>query len=105
MRDLRLRFLWKVAGRGVLPHDSDSILTNMAATLSTMLELGTLAPDFSLRDVATGKTICRDDFGGKDALLVIFLCAHCPYVVHVRPELARLGRDYAAQSVAIVAIT
>jgi peroxiredoxin len=70
-----------------------------------MLDLGTLAPDFSLPDVATGKMVRRDDFVGKDALLVIFLCAHCPYVVHVRPELARLGRDYAEKSVAIVAIT
>jgi peroxiredoxin len=70
-----------------------------------MLPLGTPAPDFSLPDVATGKTVSLADFAGKDALLVIFLCAHCPYVIHVAPELARLGHDYADRSVVIVGIT
>jgi peroxiredoxin len=70
-----------------------------------MLPLGTSAPDFSLPDVATGKTLSLADFADKDALLVVFLCAHCPYVIHVAPELARLGRDYAGRSVAIVGIT
>jgi peroxiredoxin len=77
----------------------------MAATLSTMLALGTSAPDFSLPDVVSGKTISLADFAGEEALLVIFLCAHCPYVHHVRPELARIGRDYAGRKVGIVAIT
>lgn len=77
----------------------------MAATPSTMLPLGTAAPEFSLTEVATGRSVSLSDFAGQDALLVIFLCAHCPYVVHVAPELARLGRDYAGQSVAIVGIT
>jgi len=63
------------------------------------------APDFSLPDVATGRTVSLGDFAGKDALLVIFLCAHCPYVVHVKDELARLGRDYAGRNVGIVGIT
>jgi peroxiredoxin len=70
-----------------------------------MLALGTSAPDFSLPDVATGKPIALSDLAGKDALLVVFLCAHCPYVVHVAPELARLSRDYAGRSLAIVGIT
>ena len=70
-----------------------------------MLELGTLAPDFSLRAVATGKTVNLADFANARALVVIFLCAHCPYVVHVRPELARLHADYAAKGVALVGIT
>jgi peroxiredoxin len=77
----------------------------MSATPSTMLALGTAAPDFSLPDVATGSPVSLSDFAGKDALLVIFLCAHCPYVIHVAPELARLGRDYTGQSLAIVGIT
>jgi peroxiredoxin len=77
----------------------------MSATSSTMLPLGTAAPDFALPEVATGATVSLADFAGKDALLVIFLCAHCPYVIHVAPELARLGRDYAGRSVGIVAIT
>ena len=75
---------------------------------STMLELGTPAPNFSLRAVATGKTMTLADFAtddGKRALVVVFLCAHCPYVVHVRPELARLHGDYAAKGVALVGIT
>jgi len=70
-----------------------------------MLALGTPAPDFSLPDVASGRTTSLADFSGKDALLVIFLCAHCPYVVHVAPELARIGRDYAGKSLGIVGIT
>ena len=70
-----------------------------------MLELGTAAPDFSLPDVASGKTVKLADFADKKALLVMFVCAHCPYVVHVQPELARLARDYAGRSVGFVAIT
>jgi len=70
-----------------------------------MLELGTPAPDFALPDVASGKIAKLADFGEKKALLVMFVCAHCPYVVHVQPELARLARDYAGQSVGLVAIT
>lgn len=77
----------------------------MAATPSTMLALGTAAPDFSLPEVASGRTVSLHDFAGEKALLVVFLCAHCPYVVHVAPELARLGRDYAGKGVAIVGIT
>ncbi len=70
-----------------------------------MLDLGTAAPGFSLPDVASGKTVTLADFAEKKALLVMFVCAHCPYVVHVQPELARLARDYADQSVGFVAIT
>ena len=78
----------------------------MAATPSTMmLELGAPAPDFQLPDLVTGKTISLDSFAGKKALVVMFICRHCPYVVHVQEELARLGRDYAAKSVGIVAIS
>jgi peroxiredoxin len=75
------------------------------AVSSTMLELGTAAPDFSLPDVASGKPVKLADFADKKALLVMFVCAHCPYVVHVQPELARLARDYAGKSVGFVAIT
>jgi peroxiredoxin len=70
-----------------------------------MLPLGTSAPDFSLPDVVSGNTIALSDFADKDALLVIFLCAHCPFVVHVQEELARIGQDYGWKSVGIVAIT
>ena len=61
---------------------------------STMLALGTEAPDFALPDVLTGALVRRSDFDGAKALLVMFICKHCPYVRHVRPALAQLGRDY-----------
>jgi peroxiredoxin len=67
----------------------------MALTPSTMLDLGTAAPDFSLQDT-DGQTVQLGDFTGNGKpLLVMFICNHCPYVKHVAPELARLGRDYA----------
>ncbi len=75
------------------------------AVSSTMLDLGTAAPDFALPDVLSGNTVKLADFADQKALLVMFVCAHCPYVVHVRPELARLARDYAGKSVGFVAIT
>ena len=77
----------------------------MALTTSTMLALGTKAPDFTLPDVISGKAISLSTFAGKKALLVMFICRHCPYVVHVREELAKLGRDYAGKDVGIVAIS
>jgi peroxiredoxin len=77
----------------------------MAQTASTMLALGTTAPDFALVDVVSGKTLRRDDFRGNKALLVMFICAHCPYVKHIEQGLASLGKDYAAKSISIVAIS
>ena len=71
------------------------------AAKSQMLELGTQAPDFALPD-ADGNIHSIAD--GANAYLVMFICNHCPYVVHVQQELARLGRDYADKSVAIFAI-
>jgi peroxiredoxin len=77
---------------------------SMAAT-STMLPLGTEAPDFSLADVVSGRTITLSDFEHEDALLVMFICRHCPYVKHVRQEIARLARDHAGSGLGIVAIS
>lgn len=77
----------------------------MALTQSTMLELGTTLPSFELSDVVSGKRISPDTFAGKQAVLVMFICRHCPYVQHVKHELARLGRDYAGKDVGIVAIS
>jgi thiol-disulfide isomerase/thioredoxin len=77
----------------------------MAQTASTMLALGTVAPNFSLTDVVSGKTVSRDDFRGKKGLLVMFICAHCPFVKHINEELAKLGKDYAGQPLGIVAIS
>ena len=75
----------------------------MALTPSTMLPLGTAAPDFKLPDTS-GKIVSLADFQGQAALLVIFMCNHCPYVVHLRAGLAQLARDYKAKNVGIVGI-
>lgn len=77
----------------------------MSLTPSTMLALGTPAPDFALPDVRTQKTLSLKDFEGRQGLLVIFLSRHCPYVQHIKGELSRLGRDYASRDIGIVAIT
>jgi peroxiredoxin len=76
----------------------------MALTPSTMLPLGTTAPGFKLPDT-DGKLVSLDDFKNAPALLVIFLCNHCPYVKHVRHELARLGKEYQQKGAAVVGIS
>ena len=76
----------------------------MAGT-STMLALGTEAPDFALPDVTTARTVRRSDFDNRKALLVMFICQHCPYVRNVRKALAELGGDYRDRDVGIVAIS
>jgi peroxiredoxin len=76
----------------------------MALTPSTMLPLGTTAPDFQLPD-ANGKIVSLVELAkGKSAVLVIFMCNHCPYVIHIRAGLAQLACDYAVKNVAIVGI-
>jgi peroxiredoxin len=75
----------------------------MALTSSTMLALGTLAPSFRLPDT-DGTTVSLADFKGAPALLVIFMCNHCPYVKHVRHDLARLCKEYQSKGVAVVGI-
>lgn len=77
----------------------------MALTASTMLPLGTQAPDFHLPDVVSGKSISLATFADKKALLVMFICQHCPFVKHVKTELAQLGKDYIPSDLAIVAIS
>jgi len=77
----------------------------MSRTESAPLELGIAAPDFALPDVTTGETISLANFAGKKALLVMFICRHCPYVKHVQQQLAQIGKDYAHKSAGIVAIS
>ncbi len=77
----------------------------MALTYSTMLPLGTKAPAFSLPDVISEKTINLDSFKDKNALLVMFICRHCPYVKHIEHELVKLGVDYNHKDIGIVAIS
>lgn len=72
---------------------------------SVMLSLGTTAPPFRLRDVVNGSWYSLESFAGKEALLIIFMCRHCPYVIHVEQELARIGRDYHSQPLGIIAIS
>ncbi len=75
----------------------------MAATTSTMLTLGTPAPDFSLPDTK-GKTVSLGNFKGTPALLVIFMCNHCPYVKHILNDLVKLAKEYKDKGVAVVGI-
>jgi thiol-disulfide isomerase/thioredoxin len=75
----------------------------MSLTPSTMLPLGSKAPGFRLWEPG-GSMVSLDDFGQAPALLIMFICNHCPYVKHVRHELAKLGHDYQAKGVAVVAI-
>ncbi len=77
----------------------------MALTASTMLPLGTTAPDFNLVDVESEKQISLANFSGKKALLVMFICRHCPFVKHVQTELAKIGKDYYQTDLGIIAIS
>ncbi|MBN3889720.1 MULTISPECIES: thioredoxin family protein [unclassified Nostoc] len=77
----------------------------MALATSTMLPLGTKAPDFNLPEVVSGKATSLSTFADKKALLVMFICRHCPFVKHVQNELVQLGRDYFTSDLAIVAIS
>jgi len=76
----------------------------MSLTQSTMMPLGSPTPDFALPEVTTGRVVRLGDFAGKKALLVMFLCRHCPYVKHVEPELAKIARDYATADLSLLAI-
>ncbi|HEV7222069.1 MAG TPA: thioredoxin family protein [Pirellulales bacterium] len=76
----------------------------MARTPSTMLPLGTPAPDFRLANAVDGKTVSLADFRGAKALLLMFICNHCPFVKHVADGLAQLAKEYQAQGVAVVGI-
>ncbi len=77
----------------------------MALVHSTMLALGTTVPEFELPDVVSGRMVRPDQFAGHRGLLVMFICRHCPYVVHVQRELSRLGKDYAGRSLGMMAIS
>ncbi len=76
----------------------------MAKTLSTMLDLGTQAPDFALPNI-NGETVRRDDFRGKKGLLVAFICNHCPYVKHIAHKFAEVAKEFQKGGLAVVAIS
>ncbi|MDZ8028418.1 MAG: thioredoxin family protein [Nostoc sp. DedQUE01] len=77
----------------------------MALTASTMLPIGTKAPDFDLPEVVSGKATSLSTFADKKALLIMFICRHCPFVKHVQQQLVQLGKDYFTSDLAIVAIS
>ena len=93
------------ASRRPLPNPATSSKTLFMAHASTMLALGTPAPDFSLPSVTTQRLYSLQQFSSAKAVVVVFLCAHCPYVLHILPELARVSKDYAARGVSFVGIT
>lgn len=77
----------------------------MAETPSNMLPLGTKAPDFELPDVVSGKTMKLEDFKSPEAVVIMFICNHCPYVKHVNSQLTQLARDYQPKGINFVAIS
>ncbi len=76
----------------------------MARTPSTMQELGTPAPDFNLLEPLTGERRSLADFRDAPAMLVVFMCNHCPYVIHIRDALAKFAREYQPRGLAMVGI-
>ena len=77
----------------------------MALTPSTMLPLGTKAPDFQLVDVVSQEIISLSNFSNRKGLLVIFLCCHCPFVKHIETEIAKISHDYLEKDIGIIAIS
>ena len=77
----------------------------MSAVPSTMLPLGTELPEFRLQNAVDGRTVSPADYADRPAVLVMFICNHCPYVQHVKREIGRVAGDYAPRGVAIVAIS
>jgi peroxiredoxin len=75
------------------------------SAISSMLDLGTRAPEFDLTDTVSGNRVSLGDFDAKKGLLVMFICNHCPYVKHVRDGLARFGADYRDRDLGVVAIS
>lgn len=75
------------------------------AITSSMLPLGTSAPPFDLYDVVSGQRYSLDSFVAKTGLLVMFICRHCPYVVHIEQELAKIGQDYRDTDLGIIAMS
>lgn len=77
----------------------------MSATPSTMIPLGTIAPDFTLADVVTGEKRSLGELRGEKGTLVMFICNHCPYVVHVLDEILRLAHEFIPKGIGVVAIS
>lgn len=77
----------------------------MARTESTMLALGTIAPDFYLKDTNSNDTFSFEDLKGSKGTLVMFICNHCPFVHHVIEEIVMIANDYRVQGLGVIAIS
>ncbi|NER15468.1 redoxin domain-containing protein [Leptobacterium flavescens] len=77
----------------------------MARTESNMLPLGTAAPDFNLLDTVSDKNIQFQDIKGEKGTVIMFICNHCPFVIHVNQEISRLAKDYQSQGIGFAAIS
>ncbi|MFX0558123.1 thioredoxin family protein [Maribacter sp. CXY002] len=77
----------------------------MARTESNMLALGTIAPDFKLYDTVTDKNLCLSEIKGKQGTVIMFICNHCPFVVHVNPKITELAKTYQAKGIEFIAIS
>lgn len=77
----------------------------MARTISTMAALGTKAPDFTLPDTISGKQISLQQIKGTVATVIMFICNHCPFVLHVNDELVKLANDYSGKNIHFVGIS
>jgi thiol-disulfide isomerase/thioredoxin len=77
----------------------------MARTPSNMLALGTKAPEFELLDTVSNETLSLEKLKGKNGTVVMFICNHCPFVIHVNPELSKLGKEYQVKGIGFVAIS
>lgn len=77
----------------------------MSKTASNMLPLGTIAPDFKLKDVSSGQLVALKNNQSYIATVIMFICNHCPYVKHTNPEMARVARDYTSKGIRFIAIS
>lgn len=77
----------------------------MARTPSNMLPLGTKAPDFSLLDTVSGNTLHLNDLKGEKGTVVLFICNHCPFVIHINSELVAIANTYAEKGISFIAIS
>ncbi len=77
----------------------------MAATESNMMPLGTRAPDFELPDTVTGTTKTLQELKGEKGTVILFMCNHCPYVLHVKDQLIAIAEEYRAQGISTIAIS
>ncbi|SNZ00242.1 thioredoxin family protein [Flagellimonas pacifica] len=77
----------------------------MARTPSNMLPLGTKAPDFQLLDTVSGSSCSLSDGKGEKGTVIMFICNHCPFVIHVNPKISDLGKEYASKGIGFIAIS